>query len=78
MCLHTCHYYHDVTFADLSGSISYGVHENLTIENVEQTIEELKLFKGAGGSTIVDVTSIGMRTVRSYIPCNCVMWCTPQ
>jgi hypothetical protein len=51
----------------------YGVHENLTIENVEQTIEELKLFKGAGGSTIVDVTSIGMRTV---IPC--VMWCTQQ
>jgi predicted metal-dependent phosphotriesterase family hydrolase len=73
MCLHTCHYYHEVTFAVLSGSVSYGVHENLTIENVEQTIEELKLFKGAGGSTIVDVTSIGMRTV---IPC--VMWCTQQ
>ena len=42
----------------------YSVRENLTIESVEQTIEELKLFKAAGGSTIVDVTSIGIRQVR--------------
>ena len=42
----------------------YSVRDNLSIENVEQTIEELKLFKAAGGSTIVDVTSIGIRQVR--------------
>ena len=41
----------------------YSVRENLTIESVEQTIEELKLFRAAGGNTIVDVTSIGIRRV---------------
>ena len=53
----------------------YSVRENLAIENVEETVEELKLFKAAGGSTIVDVTSIGIRRVRitvciSHTLCN--------
>ncbi|CAI8030936.1 Phosphotriesterase-related protein, partial [Geodia barretti] len=43
----------------------YSVRENLTIDNVDQTTKELKLFKAAGGSTIVDVTSIGIRRVRT-------------
>ena len=45
----------------------YSVRENLTIDNVDQTTKELKLFKAAGGSTIVDVTSIGIRRVRTAV-----------
>lgn len=41
----------------------FSVRENMFIENVEETIEELKLFKAAGGSTIVDVSPIGLRRV---------------
>ena len=52
----------------------YSVRENLTIDNVDQTTKELKLFKAAGGSTIVDVTSIGIRRVRTAVylavPCR--------
>ena len=39
------------------------MHDNLSIENVDEIIEELKLFKAAGGQTIVDVTSVGIRRV---------------
>ena len=49
----------------LASSFRYSVRDNLCIESVDQTIEELKLFKAAGGSTIVDVTSIGIRQVRN-------------
>ena len=41
----------------------FSVRENMVIENVEETIEELKLFKAAGGSTIVDVSPIRLRRV---------------
>ncbi|CAI8030938.1 Phosphotriesterase-related protein [Geodia barretti] len=46
----------------------YSVRENLTIDNVDQTTKELKLFKAAGGSTIVDVTSIGIRRSTEHLP----------
>ena len=41
----------------------YSVRRNLSIDSVDQAISELKLFKSAGGNTLVDVTSIGIRHV---------------
>ena len=39
--------------------------DNLLLESVDQAIEELKLYRAAGGHTVVDVTSIGIRRVRN-------------
>ncbi len=39
----------------------YAVRNNLTLDSVEDAISELKLYKAAGGSTVCDVTSVGIR-----------------
>ena len=39
----------------------YSVNANLTIESKEDIISELKLYKRAGGGTLCDLTSIGLR-----------------
>lgn len=43
-----------------------GVLENYVLESVADALEELQLFSEAGGSTLVEVTNIGMgRDVRA-------------
>ncbi len=39
----------------------FSVRSNLILDSVEDAISELKLYKAAGGSTMCDVTSIGLR-----------------
>jgi phosphotriesterase-related protein len=46
----------------------YSVRRNLSIDSVDQAISELKLFKSAGGNTLVDVTSIGIRHSTEHLP----------
>ena len=41
--------------------LSYSVRDNLVLDNADEIIEELKLYKQAGGRTVCDVTSIGIR-----------------
>ena len=43
----------------------YGVKENLVVDNVEEVVHELKLFKRAGGGTVCDVSPVGVR-LASY------------
>ena len=40
----------------------YGVKKNLVVDNVEEVIDELKLFKLAGGGTVCDVSPVGVRS----------------
>lgn len=42
--------------------------DNLVIDNVEEVVEELKLFKASGGGTVVDLTPIGIRTSPELLP----------
>ncbi len=45
----------------LSPLTRYSVRSNLTLDSVEDAISELKLYKAAGGSTVCDVTCVGIR-----------------
>ena len=45
----------------------YSVQSNLIIET-EDSIPELQLFRKAGGQTVVDVSSIGIRRKIEYVP----------
>ena len=47
---------------------SYSVRDNLVIDSVEEVVEEMKLFKAAGGGSVVDLTPIGIRTFPELLP----------
>ena len=47
---------------------SYSVRDNLVVENADEIIEELKLYRRAGGGTLCDVTSIGIRIKSGELP----------
>ena len=42
-------------------AIRYSVHQNLIMDNVPEMQQELNHFKSAGGSTICELSVIGMR-----------------
>ena len=41
----------------------YGVKKNLLVDDTEEVISELKLFKQARGGTICDISPFGVRSV---------------
>ena len=45
---------------------SYSVKTNLMLDNEEEAISELKLFKQAGGGTLCDVTTVGIRFKKNW------------
>lgn len=47
----------------ISLSNSYGVKTNLIVDDVEEVISELRLFKEAGGGTVCDISPVGVRSV---------------
>jgi len=46
----------------------YSVRANLVLDSEEEAIEELKLLKKAGGASVCDVTSLGIRTKPHILP----------
>ena len=53
----------DSSKCGVSLSNSYGVKTNLIVDDVEEVISELKLFKQAGGGTLCDISPVGVRSV---------------
>lgn len=47
---------------------SYSVRANLVLDSEEEAIEELKLLRKAGGASVCDVTSLGIRTKPEALP----------
>src|SRR5690606_22378632 len=39
----------------------YAIQDNLVLDDMEVAVKETLLFKGAGGETIVDCTSVGIK-----------------
>ena len=47
---------------------SFSVKANMTIDSVEDAISELQLFRQAGGQTVVDVSTVGIRLKTEELP----------
>ena len=52
---------HELHLLVLSPPYRYSVRSNLVMNDEEGIISELKLFQAAGGNTVCDMTSIGLR-----------------
>ena len=46
----------------------YAVKKNLALDSISDAVSELKLFHKAGGGTICDVTTIGIRCTPEALP----------
>ena len=53
---------------DCSLCTRFSIRANLTLKNEEEASKELKLFKLAGGGTVCDVTTLGIRTKPEVLP----------
>lgn len=47
---------------------SFSVKTNMTVDSVEDAISELRLFRQAGGQTVVDVSTVGIRLKIEELP----------
>ena len=59
---------HRITIFSTCSINSYSVQKNLVLESIQDAVSEVKLFRQAGGGTICDVTTVGIRCKPEALP----------
>ena len=59
---------HEITIFSTCSINSYSVRKNLVLESIQDAVSEVKRFRQAGGGTICDVTTVGIRCKPEALP----------